>query len=224
MHDVILFAVFPYVVVAVELVASLWRFFRSSYKFSSLSSEFLESRKLFWGSVPWHYGILAVLLGHFLAFLFPNSVLLWNSVPIRLLILEVTGLTFGLLALVGIIMLTYRRFTNDRVKAVTTKMDLFVLLLLLVQVTSGVGTALTYRWGTSWFAAALVPYLRSLFKLQPNIAYVSALPWLVKIHILNAFLLVGILPFTRLVHFLILPINYIWRPYQLVIWNIRKRT
>ena len=165
MSDYILFAVIPYVVVAIELVGSLWRYFGNSYKFSSLSSEFLESKKLFWGSVPWHYGILVVLMGHLVAFLFPREILLWNSVPIRLLILEVTALIFGLLAFVGLVMLIYRRLTNPRVKAVTSKMDVFVLVMLLVQVVSGIGIALTTRWGSSWYAAALVPYLKSLFYL-----------------------------------------------------------
>lgn len=221
--DFLLFAILPYVVVAVELSISLWRFFSNSYKFSSLSSEFLEGKKLFWGSVPFHYGILVVLLAHLLAFFFPKSLLLWNSVPIRLLLLEVTGFTFGLMALVGLGMLIYRRLTTPRVRAVTTPMDLLVLLLLLVQIGSGLGIALTLRWGSSWYAAALVPYLRSLFVLSPNIEYVAGMPLLVKTHIVSAFILVGILPFTRLVHFLILPISYIWRPYQLVVWNWNRK-
>ncbi len=221
--DLIFFAILPYVVVAVELVASIWRFVTSSYKFSSLSSEFLESKKLFWGSVPWHYGILFVLLGHFVAFLFPKTILLWNQVSIRLLILEVSALVGGLLAFVGIIMLIYRRLTNARVKAVTTVMDLIVLLVLLVQVGSGLMIALTLRWGSSWYAAVLVPYLKSLFLLNPNVALVMDMPWIVKVHIINAFFMIGLLPFTRLVHFLILPIPYLWRPYQLVVWNKREK-
>lgn len=223
MLDYILFTILPYVVVAVELVASFARYFSNKYKFSSLSSEFLESNQLFWGSVPWHYGILLVLLGHLVAFLFPQQILAFNSVPVRLLILEVTALVFGLMALFGLVMLIYRRSTNTRIQAVTTKMDVIVLIMLLVQVASGVGTALFYRWGSSWYVTALVPYLKSVFTLAPNLDLVSPLPWLVKVHIVNAFLLIGILPFTRLVHFLILPISYLWRPYQLVIWNASQK-
>lgn len=223
MFDLILFVILPYVVVAVELVASLWRYFSNSYKFSTLSSEFLESNQLFWGSVPWHYGILVVMLGHVFAFLFPAHILIWNAIPVRLLILEASALTFGVLAFVGLVALIYRRSTNHRIRAVTTKMDIFILILLLVQVVSGVGIALFLRWGSSWYAAAMVPYLRSLFALNPNIDLVSGLHWLVKTHIVNAFLIIGVLPFTRLVHFLILPISYMWRPYQLVIWNADRR-
>lgn len=219
MNDYLLFVVFPYVAIAIELVVSIWRFFSHRHTFSSLSSEFLESKELFWGSVPWHYGILFVLLGHLVAFIFPRELLLWNSVPLRLLILEVVALSFGLLALVGIVLLLLRRLTHPRIRAVTSKMDVIILLLLFVQVASGVWMALTLRWGSSWYASVLVPYLRSIFILSPNVGLVVDMPLIVKVHIVSAFSIVAILPFTRLVHFLVMPISYLWRSYQLVIWN-----
>lgn len=219
MFDLALFVIFPYVAVVLEIAVSFYRYFNGSYKFSSLSSEFLEGRELFWGSQPWHYGILFVLVGHVVGFLFPKEVLLFNEVPVRRLILEVTALTFGLLALVGLLVLIKRRFTNDRVWAVTAKMDLFVLFLLLIQTFSGIYIAVQYRWGTSWYASALVPYLRSLFVLKPNLEYIAPMPWVVKLHIANAYCLIAVLPFTRLVHFLVLPVSYVWRSWQVVIWN-----
>ena len=48
------------------------------------------------------------------------------------------------------------------------------------------------------------------------------MPWVIKLHIVGAFLLVLIIPFSRLVHFLVAPLHYIWRPYQVVIWNWSK--
>lgn len=219
MFDLALFVIFPYVAIVLEIAVSFYRYFSGSYKFSSLSSEFLEGRELFWGSQPWHYGILFVLVGHVVGFLFPKEVLLFNEVPIRRLVLEVTALSFGLLALIGLLVLIRRRLTNDRVWAVTTKMDLFVLLLLLIQTFSGIYIAIYYRWGSSWYASLLVPYLRSLFVLKPNLETIAALPLIVKVHVANAFCLIAVLPFTRLVHFLVLPIAYIWRSWQVVIWN-----
>lgn len=219
MFDLALFVIFPYVALVLEIAVSFYRYFSGSYKFSSLSSEFLEGRELFWGSQPWHYGILFVLVGHVVGFLFPKEVLLFNEVPVRRLILEVTALTFGLMALVGLLVLIRRRFTNDRVWAVTAKMDLFVLFLLLVQTFSGIYIAVQYRWGSSWYASALVPYLRSLFVLKPNLEYIAPMPWVVKLHIANAYCLIAVLPFTRLVHFLVLPVSYVWRSWQVVIWN-----
>jgi len=224
MLDFIAFAVFPYVVVSIELVVSIYRYYSNSYKFSSLSSEFLESNQLFWGSVSWHYGIIIILFGHIIGFLFPREVLIFGSMPVRSFIMEVTALIFGLSALFGLILLIRRRLTHPRIQVVTSPMDLIVLVLLLVQVGSGVGMAVTYRWGINWYAASMVPYLKSVFMLAPNLSYISSLPWLVKLHVFTAFTIIAILPFTRLVHFLVLPVSYIWRSWQRVIWNyVRKK-
>lgn len=219
MFDLALFVIFPYVALVLEIAVSFYRYFSGSYKFSSLSSEFLEGRELFWGSQPWHYGILFVLIGHLVGFLFPREVMAFNDMPVRRLILEVTALSFALMAFVGLVVLIKRRFTSARVWAVTEKMDIFVLVLLLVQTLSGIIIALYYRWGSMWYVTALVPYLRSLLVLKPNLEYIAPMPWMVKLHIANAFCLIAVLPFTRLVHFLVIPVQYIWRSWQVVIWN-----
>jgi nitrate reductase gamma subunit len=98
-------------------------------------------------------------------------------------------------------------------------MDIFIFLLLIVEVILGCWIALGYRWGSSWFAADLSPYLWSIVKLSPQIGAVSAMPVVIKLHIILAFFIVLIFPFTRLVHFLVAPFHYIIRPYQVVIWN-----
>ena len=102
-------------------------------------------------------------------------------------------------------------------------MDIVIELLLLVQVILGLWIALGYRWGSSWFAADLSPYLWSIFKFNPEIGAISAMPWVIKLHIVGAFLLVLLIPFSRLVHFLVVPLHYIFRPYQVVIWNWAQR-
>jgi nitrate reductase gamma subunit len=48
---------------------------------------------------------------------------------------------------------------------------------------------------------------------------VIAMPVMVKTHIAAAFLIILILPFTRLMHLLVAPFHYLYRPYQQVIWN-----
>jgi len=218
----LLFGVFPYVAIIVALVGTIWRYNSNRFSYSSLSSQFLENKQLFWGSVPWHYGILVVLGGHLVAFIIPRSILAWNGVPWRLYVLEVTALAFGFLTLWGLIALIYRRATNARVKVVTSPMDWVLLLALLVQVVAGVWIATFYRWGSAWYAGFAVPYLWSLIWLSPNVSLVSNLPAMVQVHIVGAFVLLLLLPFTRLVHFLSAPVEYLWRPYQVVIWN-RKR-
>ncbi len=222
MTDYFWFAIFPYICMVLAIVGSIWRFTSDRFSYSSLSSQFLETGQLFWGSVAWHYGILVVLTAHLVAFLIPDTILWWNGVPARLYFMEVTGFVFGLLALAGVILLIFRRITNSRIRVVSSKMDYVLLAALLFQVFAGVWTALFYRWGSSWYAGFAVPYLWSVLELRPDIALVNNLPLMTKLHILNAYFIVLLIPFTRLVHFLSVPVKYIWRPHQIVRWHQRN--
>ena len=85
----------------------------------------------------------------------------------------------------------------------------------------GLWIALFYRWGSEWYLHTAVPWLVSLALFNPKIEYVTALPWIVKLHILGAFTIIALFPFTRLVHLISVPLSYLWRPYQVVIWNRR---
>lgn len=223
MIDYVLFIALPYAALILFLVGSIYRYRRKGFQVSSLSSQFLEGRKLFWGSQPFHWGMMFLFFGHLTAFMFPKTILLWNGSPVRLVILEATGFAAGLAVLLGLVLLVRRRLTSKRVQMVTNKMDVVVYLLLFVQIISGLIIAYSHRWGSSWFAGVLTPYLRSLFALDPQVEAVAAMPFFVKLHIASAFTIIGIIPFTRFVHFLVAPIDYLWRRYQLVIWNYDRK-
>ncbi len=223
MFDVLLFAVWPYVALAIAIAGGVYRYNRDRFSFSSLSSQLVESRQLFWGSVPWHYGIVILLIGHLIGWAIPSGVAAFNGDPMRLYILEITAFGLALFALFGIVVLILRRVTSPHARAVTTPMDVAVLLLLLFQVAVGIYTALFARWGSWWYLSNAVPYLNSLVTLQPKVQYAATMPILTQLHLVNAFLLVAIFPFSRLVHIFTVPITYLWRPYQTVIWNRRAR-
>ena len=223
MTDMILFGVFPYVAVALMIGVGIYRYFVNRYSWSSQSSQFLESRVLFWGSIPWHYAILIILLAHFLAFLVPSGWAVLLGKPLRLYILEVTGLALGISTLIAIALLIFRRVTNVRVAAVTTLIDWLVLAALFLQVATGVYIAFTLRWGSVWYLHTATPWLWSLLKLDPQMQYLAALPFVVKLHAFNAFLILALFPFSRLVHVVSVPLTYLSRPYQVVIWYRQRR-
>lgn len=223
MTNTLLFIALPYLSFGVFIIGSIYRYKKRGFQVSSLSSQFLEGKKLFWGSLPFHWGLVVIFTGHLIAFLFPSTVLAWNGQPIRLLILEVASFAFGLSILLGLILLIKRRFASKMILVVTNKMDIVVYTILLVQVLSGLGVAFYVRWGSSWFASVLTPYLRSIFSFRPDINSVSEMPWLIQIHIVSAFVIIGIIPFTRFMHFLVAPFDYAWRKYQLVVWNWNPR-
>jgi nitrate reductase gamma subunit len=216
--DTILFAFLPYLVFVTFLLQTIQRYRSEAFTYSSLSSQFLENQHHFWGMVPFHYGIITILAGHVIAFLIPQSILAWNSRPLRLYVLEVAALAFGILTIVGLLNLVIRRLTNPMTRTITSATDWILLAFLALQVSSGIYIAIFKGWGSSWFAAAASPYLWSLATLRPDITYVSALPWMVKLHVVNAYLVIALFPFTRLVHILVVPNPYLWRKPQMVRW------
>jgi len=222
--DAVLFVVFPYVAVILAIGVGLHRYLSGRYTYSSLSSQLLENRKLFWGSVPWHYGITLILLAHLLAWLFPGpaAAVLGNST--RLFVFEAVGLALAFFAAFGVILLIIRRLpTHSRARSVTSGMDWILLFFLLVQVFTGIGGALFDRWGSLWYLSTAVPWLWSLLRLHPDISTVVALPALIQFHFVWGFAIILLFPFSRLVHIFTLPIEYLWRPYQIVIWYREPR-
>ncbi len=222
--DYLLFVAFPYACLAIFLIGSVYRYKNRPFTVSSLSSQFLEGKKLFLASQLFHWGLVILFFGHLVAFLFPGSILLWNGQPVRLLILEITAFVFGLSTFFGLMLLIYRRLTDRRVQMVTSKMDFVVYVVLLVQIISGLLVAYTNRWGSTWFAAFLTPYLRSIFAFNPQIDAIASVNSLsLKIHVISAFSIIGIIPFTRFMHFLVYPLDYVWRSYQQVGWNWNRK-
>jgi nitrate reductase gamma subunit len=221
--DQFLFGALPYLAFSVFFIVTIQRYRQQTFTYSSLSSQLLENKQHFWGMVPFHYGILVILVGHIVGLAIPRTVLAWNARPLRLYILEVSALICGMLALVGLVAAVVRRIRHPRLRVVTTKPDWVIFALLLFQVFSGIYIAIFVGWGSSWYAAAAVPYLRSLLAFDPNIAYLTEMPWMARLHFINAFLLIAFFPFTRLVHILVVPNMYLWRKPQVVRWNFIRQ-
>lgn len=223
MMDAFWFVGLPYLSLLVFIVGCVWRARREKFSLSARSSQFLEDRQLLLGSTPWHIGIGVVLLGHLLAGFFPK---VWSSiltVPGALLAVEALGVAGALLAIVGLSVLLARRLTSGKVQAVTTGADLVVAALLLAQVVAGLLSALHYRYGAAWSTGTVVPYFWGLVTLRPDMTYVTGFPPLFKLHLTLAWVIILLVPFTRLIHLLALPLQYLWRAPILVIWNNARR-
>ncbi len=214
-----LFAVFPYIAFGILAVVTVLRWWRHPFSVSSLSSQLLESRRLYWGSVSFHWGLSLVLVGHFAALIVPRGFEIWNGASLRLYLLEATGLALGLWAGFGLTVLLVRRLGNRRVAAVTSPMDLVVLVVLAIQIVTGLWIAVGYRWGSYWGTAVLVPYMRSILTLSPDASYVEPLPFLIQLHVFTFWIFVSVFAFSRLVHIITLPLGYLLRPWQRVIRN-----
>lgn len=220
MRDILLFVVFPYAAFAAALGAGLYRYFSYRVDFTSRSSQILENRALFWGSVPFHYAIIIILFAHLISWIVPG---LWQSLlsdPVRRNVLEVAGMALGMAAFTGMFILFLRHIASASVRIHTRPSDWLVVLLLLFQIGSGVGIAVSLRWGGLWSLDTAADWIRSLAILHPRTAAIVPLPLLAKIHFFSGFVLVSIFPFTRLLHIFTVPLDYLWRPWQ-VVWRMR---
>lgn len=220
--NMVLFLIFPYLALVTAVVVTIYRAIYRPFTVSSLSSQLLERKKLYWGSISFHWGIILILLGHLGALFFPNTLASWNARPIRLYLLELTGLALALWTLGGLLILIWRRLSERRVRVVTSRMDGLVLCLLLISVITGIWTAVVHRFGSAWFTSIFTPYLWSLLTFQPQISLVAPLPFAIKLHVFNFFLLLAIFPFSRLVHILTYPLGYLFRPWQIVV-GVKRR-
>ena len=223
MIDAFLFVGLPYIAILVAVIGCVRRARLDKFSMTTRSSQFLEDQQLIFGSAPWHIGIIVVLLGHIIAGVLPR---VWSSiltVPGALIAIETLGVACSLLAIVGLIALIYRRITSARIQAVTTTSDLVLVALLLGQVIVGLLSAVHFRYGATWSTGTVVPYFWGLVTLHPDMTYVADFPMLFKLHLIGAWLLVLLLPFTRLMHVLVVPIHYLWRAPQLVVWNNARR-
>ncbi len=213
----ILHVALPYAAIAVFFAGLLWRY-RSPATISSLSSQILESRWLVWGSVPFHFGIAILVLGHLVPVLFPTRWQTLVSNRTALLTIETIGAGAALLCLIGLIVLLVRRLSNASVRATSTVVDILVLTVLIAQVTLGLGVATMTRWGSVWSIWTTTPYLRSLVTLQPDPTLVAGVPLYVTLHLAGAWIVLALIPFTRLVHMFALPLGSLVRRPQKVVW------
>jgi nitrate reductase gamma subunit len=216
-----LFGVFPYIAILLAVFGSIYRYFAHRFSYSSLSSQLLENRALFWGSLSWHYAIIPILLAHLFSGIFPGVSAAILGSNVSLFIFEWLGYALAYMAAFGLAILIARRIVFPKIFAVTSLMDWILLADLALQVVVGSTIAISYRWGSLWYLRTAVPWFWSLVSLNPDYSSIINLPWLVKLHMFNGFVVILLFPFTRLAHLVTVPVTYLWRPFQVVIWNRR---
>ena len=214
-----IFVVLPYTALALLIFVTPYRYFSNRLTWSAYSTQFLERKALYWGINPWHYGIIPVLAAHFLGIIAPGPMKTLLGNQTALIVVESIGLALGLFAVFGCLALLLRRVNSPLLKNVTLCSDWILLYLLAAQALSGVYIATYMRWGSQWYLNTAVPYLWSLLTFNPQIEYLTDFPLIFKLHTAGAFLIVALLPFTKLVHLLYVPLDFLKDPPILYRWR-----
>lgn len=217
MADLLLWGVLPYGVVVFFLTSILWRYATNPFGWTSKSSEMLEKKMLRWGSLLFHFGLLAVLAGHIAGLLVPVSVYRYLGVSDEAYHMAAVsgGLPAGVATLAGALILLYRRMTVPRIRSTSSAGDRVALVMLAIVLITGLtATTLNAVNHTDFdYRTTINPWLRGLIVFRPDPDLMRTVPIAFKIHILTTFVLYLVFPFTRLVHALSLPLGYLKRSY-----------
>jgi nitrate reductase gamma subunit len=213
----LLWVTVPYVAFTSFLLGHIWRYRQDQFGWTTRSSQLYESRLLRLGSPLFHFGLLAVLGGHVLGIAIPAR---WTAAvgvsehAYHLMSVSV-GTLSGLATVAGLGILLYRRSTVPAVRKATTTIDKGMYVLL----STAIGTGMLNTVGSNLigggydYRATVSPWFRSLFTLAPQPQLMVGIPISFQIHALVVLVLLGIWPYTRLVHVFSAPLGYLTRPY-----------
>lgn len=218
--NTLLFGYYPYVAMSVFIIGSIARYDRDQYSWRTGSSQLLRAKELRLGSNLFHIGILLLFVGHFVGLLTPPEVYhgLGLSTSAKQILAVVAGGLFGGICAIGIYLLIRRRLTDARIRATSSRMDIFILLLIGVQLLLGLFTlpiSLYHSDGGNMLL--LSEWAQRIVTFRSGAAdQVSNIGIIFKLHLFLGMTIFLVFPFSRLVHVWSVPLGYIARPYQVV--------
>ncbi|MDD9149597.1 respiratory nitrate reductase subunit gamma [Sporolactobacillus sp. CQH2019] len=210
-----LWIIFPYIALGSFFFGTILRLTLFNSSITAVSSELLEKHRLIIGSISFHTGIILVFLGHILGILIPKG---WiDALGISEHMYHIFGSILmgglaGVLALVGMLLLTWRRFSDVRVFRTSSLGDLIVNIALLITIILGLIATLTSSLHPAFnYRTSLSVWARQLFTFYPDLRFMLHVPLIYKLHVICGFLILGMFPYTRLMHALVLPWQYVFR-------------
>lgn len=220
----LIFIGFPYACIATGIIGLIYRALKKPQTMGAKSSQFLAKKtSIEIGIHFWHVGILLILSGHFLAFMMTPY---YKEFKLFSPLIEIfmDGLRWFavFLTLVGLLILIARRIQEPKLRANTTFIEWLILGLFLQQVIVGSFIAFWFRNQPFWFENNVAVWIRSIYTLQPTVPTMTSQYWFVYIHALIPFIIIALLPFSKLVHLFSFPFTYLWRPYRRIIYNIQR--
>lgn len=214
--------ILPYIALAVFVVGHIWRWRYDQFGWTSYSTELQERSWLKWGAPLFHYGTFAAIGGHILGILIPKRWVDFIGVPGHAyhLFSAVAGIIAAILVIVGVVILASRRLFVPRVRSTTSTVDWVALILLGIMVAMGIATT-AYNAPVGFeYRESISLWFRGLFNANADVNAALRAPIIFQIHVIAAWFLILVWPFTRLVHAWSYPLWYLWRPF--VVYRAKK--
>ncbi|UNM97136.1 respiratory nitrate reductase subunit gamma [Ignatzschineria rhizosphaerae] len=202
--NIFFFSIYPYIALTIFLLGSLVRFDREQYGWKADSSQLLQPKYLRVGNILFHLGILGLFAGHFVGLLTP--VIVWDTLGVshsaKQLLAMTAGGIMGTMALVGLLMLIYRRFSSPRLLRNSSWRDKLVLIWILLTLLLGLATIFvssTHLDGDEMLK--LMKWAQHIVTFRGGASeYMVGASLIFKLHMIMGMTLFIIFPFTRLVH------------------------
>ena len=222
----ILFGLYPYVCLVIFILGTCLRINSDPYSVTAKSSQFLTGKTdrimFIVGISGFHLGIITILVGHAGGFLTPRELFLAFGISdaLHAEIAHIIGGVAGIVTLLSIFILIGRRFFNSRVSFNSSFGDKAVLMLIFIQLLLGL-YSIVNEGGVYNSEAKVVLfgyYFQGLLTLNFD-AYKFAMnmPVTSLMHLFLGWTFFLIFPFTRLIHIITMPVQYvIRRGYQIV--------
>ena len=215
------FGIYPYIAIAIMVIGSWIRYDREQYSWKTSSSQLLESKQLRKGSIAFHIGVLGIFLGHFFGLLMPKEIwyLFGITTQMKQLIAIGAGGLFGLICFYGLTVLIKRRLFNPRIRATSNPMDIAILFLLYAQLILGllsIFVSMGHLDGAEMLKLMAWAQNTITFNSVAAAEAISGVHWIFKLHVFLGMTLFVVFPFSRLVHMLSAPVQYVRRQHQIV--------
>ena len=218
--QIFLFGVYPYVALTIAIIGTWVRFDLSQYSWKSGSTQMLRSKNMRLASNLFHVGIIVVLLGHLFGMLTPHFLYdRFISAGHKQILAVVVGGIAGVFCWFGLVMLMWRRFTDERISHTSSFSDKLVLVLLFIQLNLGLLSIFTsVKHLDGYTMMNLAGWAQDITVLRPwqAAARIEQTDLIYQLHMALGITLIAIFPFTRLIHIISAPIWYFGRRYQIV--------
>ena len=208
--------IYPYLCLAIFVIGHIARYKYDQFSWTAKSSEMIEKKRLKWGSLLFHLGIIPVFFGHVVGLLIPANWL--EAIGVNNHIYHIGAVYIGSFWYNNInrnVVANFKTTIHQNVRRLSSFSDIFVNIVLLIILIMGCYSTLVTNAIQPEFdyRQTIAIWFRHLFMFSPNADLMLNVPWSFKLHILLGFTVFACWPFTRLVHVWSVPLSYMNRRY-----------
>lgn len=210
----LLWGVYPYVAFTLFFAVPVIRMVFRPYSITTRASGLFNREVQGFAMHMFHWGILALLIGHIAGFVGGSLGFADWIDPFFYWL----GLAGGIATLIGSVIALIRRIVIPEVRAMSSELDDYLVHVFIIAILVIALYQVIFEQ-TFGFVYSVAPWFASIWGFAPNAELMEDVSLLTKIHVFLALTFFAYFPFTKMVHFWTWPVNYFVRPYQVMRTN-----